>query len=331
MNEVKNLSAPPDVRVDVVNRIMDRVGVSTRPEEFVCEVAWSFQLAHGPAQSEGTVESRLRRCTSYPVFVEALEHARPANSVLLYCCGEGLVGLGESYIRSEWRKVWPQVERVETLAISPRLLWDESRWPREQFDAVVSLSQLHFIYNLDQFFEMTGRCLKRGGVYVMAKEVNARYFQQPALQAELAELRAENRKRKRWEAYSPQRYWGFIKRKLGMQKPTERSAFEKANDRIREKLGSRAPLTPVEISRIVEIHRPAETLDGPQIGMNGLDVDHLAKNYLRGYELEWKKTSNHMGFTHTDLLAPKWRKREQELGAQFPDDGAYLSCAWRKQ
>jgi len=318
------------VKESVCERIMHRVGVSLPPAQFIYEVARAYEAIQTANSPPSIIEPRLRCCHSYPVFQQALREGGPAASTLILGCGEGLCGLDDSYARTEWGRAWPNTSKVDSCLLSPPVLWDESRWPKDQYGAIVSHSMVHYVYNLDQYFRLVDRALLPGGTYVMGHEVSARFWLRPELVSATAKLRQDLRGTGRWKRLAdPKAYWRRIGKYLHVEEPLDLTA--QINLVLRRRLKTTEDVTSEEISRLVEIHRPLEKPCDLQIGRSGFDVDELSRTYFSDYELVWSGSSGFTGFTHPDHLPPHWRERDAELSRRFPNDGVYFSACWRKK
>ena len=326
---VSGQAVPPGVRPEVVESIMDRVGVSMPPEIFQFEVARAFEVVASGRERRGRVEPHLRSCHSYPVFQQALRRAGPMKSVLILGCGEGLPGLDYEYTEAEWKRIWPDTPHLDVISVSLPQLLNESAWTPQTYDVVVSHSMIHYIYRTDLLFCRIRQVLRGNGVYVMGKEVNARFAQTPELVRRARDLRvAIGRARRRRAPFNFRRSRAFLRRLLGYEPPV--SLIEGVNTILDRRLKVKRDLTQQEISRLVEVHRPEVPPSDLQIGMAGFDVECLAESYLRGFELEWFKSSGYLGYQHPTDWPKMWHNLESDLASRHEGRGIYFSACWRK-
>ncbi len=299
-------------------------------DEFALAVTTAYAGAQRTLNGQDAIEQALRRCHSYPVFQEAIQKAGAARSVLILGCGgDGLIGLPADYARREWLRVWPGTERLDSLNLTCDLLADESRWPDGGYDVVVSHSMLLYFFRLDRGFEFISRALRSGGIFLMGKEVNARFWQEPALPAATRQLREERRAQRGGGRFGlPLRLLRAAKRRL-LASPSP-DLTSKVNQALRAQYGATGCLTEAEISRLIEIHRPTDPPSSTQIGMSGFEVDALQRTVLSEFDLIWWRTSGWLGYASRENLSTYWLGKEGDLGSVYPFSGIYLSACWRK-
>ena len=313
----------PVARVDIVQQIMKRAGVDFPPAEFVGCVASAFAEAQRALDPQDAIPTFLRNCPSFPVFQEAIRRAGPARRVaVLGCGGEGIFGMGPQYAQQEWLRVWPESE-ITCIDLTVPFLKDSERWPVSIYDAVISVSMVHYIFDLDAFFQMIRRLLRPGGAYVFGREANARYFRNAALRQTWEEWRASRPTR------SALRHTvsGWRQRVSGLF--TE-SLLDRANLIAKKRFGFRTKLSAEDFRCMIEIHRPAQPPSLQQVGLNGFDPEDLVETYLPGFRTEWLGSSVHLGYVPHESIQGDWKRRIDELAVKYPQDGAYLSAVLRK-
>lgn len=321
-------STPLGLNVAHLATIMERLGVSLSPEAFQYEAARAYETIASGTRAAGLVEPALQTCHSYPVFRSALRRAGPAKRVLVLGCGEGLPGLDSEYPSKEWLEAWPETPVVDRMALSWPVLLNKNGWGRDEYDVVVSHSMLHFIYRIDLALERIKQVLRPGGMYVMGKEVNARFGRVPELVQNAIRLNQELATRKRLRSIVDfKRYY----RRLGPLFATDPplSWTEGVNLVLRRRLQTRGDLTSAELSRLVEVHRPLLPHSDQQVGMQGFDVDFLSGTYLEGFELDWFESSGYLGYQHCHQWSAKWLRQNRTLAAQHAGRGVYFSACWR--
>jgi hypothetical protein len=307
---------------------MEKAGVSMPPEKFAYEVSRAYSALDTGLSEPAVVPSRLRSCHSYPVFQESLRQAGRPRSALVLGCGEGLCGQTATYAKTELERIWPDAPAVDTLELTPPVLWDSSRWPRRRYDVVVTHSMVHFVYDLGLLFQLIDGALTPNGAYVMGKEENARWWRNGDLQAHAAKRRVRYQRRSRWTRYFSLYNWHqFAGRMLGIP-PVD--VYQGVNRILARRLGAKTPLTPEEISRLIEVHRPREAPGGMQIGMCGFDTAHLQAKYLPDFRLQWFGTSGWLGYAPQEHLSRQERETAIQFGRRYPEDGVYFSACWRK-
>lgn len=313
----------PRVRVEIVQQIMKRAGVGCPPAEFVACVASAFAEAQRALDPQDSIPTFLRNCPSFPVFQEALRRAGPARSVaVLGCGGEGIFGMGHQYAQQEWLRMWPQSE-ITCIDVTVPFLRDSESWPLSVYDAVISVSMVHYIFDLDAFFRMIRRLLRPGGAYVFGREANARYFRHPVLRQTWEEWRASRPRRSMFRRTVS----GWRQRASGL---FAESLLDRANLIAKKRFGFRTKLSAEDFRCLIEIHRPAQPPSPQQVGLNGFDPEDLVDNYLPGFRTEWLGSSVHLGYVPHESIQGDWKRRVDDLAVQYPQDGAYLSAVFRK-
>lgn len=313
---------------------MARIGAKLDPFEFLCVVQRTYQELQ-PAGTAEEMKVKLRACPSYEIFRAALESARGSYlssvNALAIGCGAGYAGMPASYAAGVVKEVFRQRQHtvVEECDVTPEMMHSRIRSTR-RFNLVVTHSMMHRIASLQPFFQFIDDHLAEGGVLVMGHEPNARFFRNADCRAALEELRAANRRRRRLRSLAdPSRWFGRAARLLG--KRPERSLFDQVNGALRLRYGFSGDLTSNEMTRLIDIHRPAEHGTGFAIGLNGFDCQDIEREFLPGFRHLWVGTSGHLGYAHSDHLPKAWRERQSQLSARYPDDGAVFSACWRKE
>jgi hypothetical protein len=303
---------------------MKRARVEMDPREFAFVVSLARRTAQTALRSDASsVFALMRDDHSYPNFQEAIRRAGPARRVLaLGGATDGYCALDPDYTATEWTACWPD-SAVDSLALNPEAIRNPGRLPRDHYDAVISTSLVLFLYSLEELGALLEHTLKQGGRYVFGKEVNARFFRNHEVMARLKEWRARRHEgasvRKRIR-----RFWRGL---FPAANPVETAA----NRILREKHGFAVNLKTEEFRAMIEIHRPAEPPTATQVGLYGFDVEELASSIWPFLQLNWWKSSGHLGYAPHSLLDPHWKGVEADLAARYPDDGVYLSACFTKQ
>lgn len=310
--------------------LMKRIGAMLDPFEFLGLVQRTYQELQ-PAGTEEQMVARLRACPSHEIFRAALDRARPQSrppvKALVIGCGAGYAGMTASYAAGVLKEVFGPDTAIEECNVTPEMIASGIH-PARQFDVIVTHSMMHRFANLARLFAFIDTRLADGGVFVMGHEPNARFFRNADCAQALTELCAANRRRRRLrDLADPVRWWQRAAQLLG--KRPEPSLLEQVNIVLRLRHGFTSDLTPDEITRLIDIHRPVEQNTGFSIGLSGFDCDQLEREFLAGFRRLWLGTSGHLGYTHSD--SKEWRERQSQLAARYPDDGAVLSVCWQKQ
>ena len=312
-----------DVRPEIVNAIMKRVGVDLPPEQFVHAVACAYAAV---APTRGAARLELQH--SDPVFQESIRRSRASQSALMLRCGNGLCGFDPSYARREFLDIWPSVSDIEECAVTAPLLWDESLWPRRQFDTVVAYLMAHYISDIHLIFELIQRVVRPGGAVVMMAH-NARFWQIEELRRAADDVRMTLRRNARLRRYFDVGLWMSRVRRV-FRRDDSPDLRTRVNQVLARRFELAAELTSPEIVHLVDIHRPTHEGDPLQVGMNGFDVQHLTRNYLSGFSLEFYQTRGWAGYVSDEQLPPALREHVDQLARRYPDDGLFFSACWRR-
>jgi hypothetical protein len=310
-----------------------RVGAAMPPRSLPECVSTVFQELQDSGFGQD-MHQAFRRWPSYRDFRGALAASRSAMkaplSILVLGCGKGHAGCGAAYAAGVIREIFEpsDIARLEEFDISPidiqgRLTGLGS------CDLLVTHSLVHFIPNLGSFFRSANRLIRAGGGYVMGHEPNRRYWMNPECRRVLERVRTAQKLRKRIRALlSPERYYARVRSRVAPPEPT---LERRLNDILRRRRQLTSDLTTKEIRRLVDPHLP-DGLDGNfMIGLEGFDWEELQSKYLPGMRPAWTATSGHMGRWNPADLSRRWQRRNAELAARYPDDGATFAVFWRKQ
>jgi SAM-dependent methyltransferase len=323
--------------------VMSRVGARMDTEEFIEAVSVAFQDLQSENRSAGA-DGDFGRDTSFEQFRRALQVAReacdPVRSITVLGCARGFAGKTAEVAGTTVAEVFGGREsvRIETLDLSPALLREFSgisfvqeaafSAQKHSCDLVVAHSVLHFVPDVNPFFDLIKWLLRKPGGLILAHEPNARFWENryclsavDALRRDLsgggltkglrnllrpARMLSPFRKTK----VGPENFWGTLNRMLA------------------ERHGFRDALADNEIRRIVDVHRPEAIPGDFRIGLNGFDADNLGSAYLPGFKLAWSASADHLGYNPRNMLSSRWQAKETELAREYPKDGSVFTAFW---
>jgi len=296
-----------------------------QPAEFAAAVAESFREAE--PVPEAVVEQRFRAGRGYRDLRGMLRKAglAPQARVLAIGCGKGLAGRSAMYAAAVTREVYPSAA-VDEINYGLSL----ERAPGAPYDAVVTHSLLHFVWDTEPLCRLICGAMAGAGSYVMANEPNARFWSNPECTAELERVSAAEDRRRRLLKYAePSRY---LSRLLRAVRPHEtRDVAAGVNRLLRGRLGMRGELTAREIVRIADPHVHDAAPGARRLGSDGLDWDCLEAGPLRGLEIESVRTSGYVMRNNPARVPERWRELDRELARRFPLDGCFFTALWRRR
>jgi hypothetical protein len=311
---------------DRLSELMRRVETPLSPPEFLALVSRTYMDLKG---ADGHVqEESFRRSTSHQVFVAAIRQALTLvphpTSILVLGVGSGFAGCRSRYARSAVIEAFTAAGHpaVESDDLTPRsLLRPRPSLPR--FDIVASHSLLHFVPYLGQCWRHISNSVAPGGCYVMGHEPNARFWQHPHL-VELYRRRVAGNRRPRpaWR-----RALGWVSRAMHLSDHAELHA--QVNRRLIAAGAIAHHLAPVEINRLVDVHRRSLHPSPFRIGLDGIDLQQMSEaEAFADMRLVWSLSYDHAGYSSSESDAGA---ELRELGESWPDDGATCTAVWQKQ
>jgi hypothetical protein len=309
---------------------MERVGWNAEPEEFLAMVALAYRHALRTVAPSG-VEPLFREEASHGAFVDGLEQVcgrlhGPAE-MLVVGCADDYLGCDARYAAEVLREVVPRQKIASVYSIN--LTRDDLHRPVRscgglRFDLVVSHSLLHFIPELGAVLRRIVTSLPESGMYLMAHEPNARFWLNQELLEERRRMAAgELARGRRQQLFSLAAYTTKLRLIVGWRPPID--LVRVANQDLRERHAFHAILSPHEMARIVDPHRPADGANEFRIGLNGFDARNLRIGPNR---LAWARSYDHLGYVDYRGLPDKWARRNRELEQAYPDDGVNWTALW---
>jgi SAM-dependent methyltransferase len=317
-----------------LSSVMRRTGSRLDPVGFIEAVSLAFQEVHSRNSSQ-QAELAFRTDPSFRSFETALHLAWDAGSpqaILVLGCGPGFAGKTAEFALSTVAEICqpPASRRIDSLDVSPALLGSlpESLSGRPQsYDLIVSHSLLHFIPDVNQFFQLVRFLLKPSGGLILSHEPNAAFWRNPACMAAIVDLRKRNRRRGT-RILLPANWRARLNTLIGRSRP---GFWDEVNRVLANRYGFIEPLAENEIRRIIDVHRPEAVPGKFRIGLEGFDMDEVRRTYLPGFRAIWTATCEHLGYTPRRSLSPQWQRKEAELAAEHPWDGSLVTTYWRQE
>jgi SAM-dependent methyltransferase len=330
-----------DASMEQLLAVMHRVGASSDPEEFIEIVSNTFREVQTRRYPRVETE-HIRAEASFDLFRKALESARAKHganaSILILGGGEGLAGKPGAFARGAVVDVFGAevAAKACVLDITPALLRDVSELSvstalvpggTHTYDLVVEHSLLHFVPNLEGFFDFVRAALKPRGGVVLGHEPNSRYWQNAECLQSLEALQRE-RSRTKWMSRILRPLKRVFAKRAAASQPF--NLLAEVNSVLAQKHGFSAPLSENEIRRIVDVHRPEANPGNFRIGLNGLDVEAIGSEYLSDFGLTWSASAGYSGYVPEQALDAKWRRRQDALATKYPHDGTVWSAYWSR-
>ena len=202
--------------------------------------------------------------------------------------------------------------------------------PDKTFDAITFNSTVHHVPDLRRLFAEVDRLLAPGGCVIMGHEPNRAFFTHPIL----------------WPNYrlvslvcNPRTSFGEILRRAGLIDPARRLArrfsgsmrgYQQIVDAVNAQLLAegllRQPLTPDEVTAIVDVHSPTA---GGYDPARGIDLGQLRSQHLPGYVLEHFETYDHLA--EATAASRFTRHYDGLLRRRFPQAGSKFLAVLRKR
>lgn len=296
------------------------VGAAPAPAEFKAILGEVYHAARGISDHE--MRSRFRKTRAYAAFRALLrEVAPPAGArILAIGCGPRMAGRGAAYAASVVRECFPGTV-VEELNLQNEVQPEASRvchGEEPSFDLVVTHSFLHYVDELRRVCEWIGGMLRPGGRYLMANELNVRFWRNPEIVREMRRVEAAESRRSRLLNYAnPRRYLAKARRALRGRHSLD--AIARTNRLLHQRLDLDGDLTAREITLILE----------PYIdGMSWADLESGALSFMR---LETVRTSGYLMREDPAHVPARWRALNENLAARYPLDGHTFSALWRQR
>jgi SAM-dependent methyltransferase len=303
--------------------VISRVGSKLDPESFIETVASTFQEVQDAANNFAAA-SDLRSDSSFVLFQKALTLAAakmPNPSILVLGCGRGFPGKPAAVAVEAVKEVFSA--SVTSLNLTPSMLRREPVPLPQKYDLVVAYSVLHFIPDLNAFFDLVCGALKPSGGLILGHEPNARFWKNRDCRAAISRLRSRRNWRRKIGSLDP--------RRLFRKAPAQPTIWERVNRILQQSYGFTAPLSENELRRLVDVHRPEANPGDFRIGFNGFDPDELRRAYLPGFRQAWIGTADHLGYNPIHLLSEDWQRTEKLLAGRHPLDGCVFTGYWTRQ
>ncbi len=314
--------------------VMQRTGCTLDPPEFIKAVSLAFQEVYSRNPPK-EAERAFRAGSSFGLFETALHLGWDAGSspiILVLGCAQGFAGKTAGFAVPTVAEICQPAadRRIDSMDLSPVLLRSlpETFAGREHsYDLIVAHSLLHFIPDVGQFFEAVRLLLKPSGGLILSHEPNAAFWRNTACRAAVAELRKQQLGR--WgrilrPEYLRRRFRKLIGRQLA-------SFWDEVNIVLQQHYGFTGRLAENEIRRLVDVHRPEAVPGKFRIGLNGFDMDEIARTHLPGFRSVWTATSDHLGYHARHSLSQQWQRKEAALAAEYPLDGSVVTAYWRRE
>lgn len=330
--QVAALGLPdPEICVPNLCSLMERVGCTASPAEFLGFVSRSYQYA---LKTLTIPDAPFESQPSHVVFREGLARASrflPDNArILVVGCGEDLAGRKADYaVQAVHDVISPgKVSILHSWNWTRADVTSTTRFENvSHFDLVVTNSLLHFAAELGAALQRISGLLSTSGMYLMAHEPNARFWSNLFLRQERQQMRVGTATNWRHRVFSWSAYSRKLRTLFGQKQPTSRESV--VNRYLAEKYSLRGFLTAQEIAALVDPHRPSELGDGFRVGLNGLSVEFLSNVWGGHMHTIWTQSYDHLGPSDYSELPLKWQERDRELAAQYPSDGSSWTALWK--
>ena len=332
------MSAQPSSPAHRVEEIILRCGTSLPPAEFIRVVSNLYHQFEAPLYEELHPEILQQVPPLVPELVAAIPG--PVSAVEIGC---GTGEMSEVLVQA----LGARLERYLCSDISAAMLdrcrarlGGDSRVSFRLQDAqqlaaegiiaslVVTCSVIHHVADLPPFFRALGAFLRPGGFYLMLHEPSSRYLRNPECAA-VWQAYSDQQQRRRWRRYFDPR--NYLRRFRWLLRGQRGGIRERVAERLLATGIVRAPISPDEVARLVDIHDPIMNLEDLGFGQRGFWPGELGDQYLPGFQLLRVSTYGFLGNVAEASAPARWRQVAAGLRARFPEDGANFCALWQRK
>jgi hypothetical protein len=315
--------------VVILRQIMERVGRTMPPEDFVSVVFEAFQASRERSAGDH-MPAAFRACPSFQSFCTALTGAKERlghePSILVMGAGDDVMGRDSQYAASVVREVFGPSARITPMDLTTRSIYGE---PQQRADLVVTHSLAHFFFDQESLYRFIARHVKQGGGYVMGNEPNRRFWVNPEVQNAYRTMVESERMRRRIRAWlNPLHYLRRIASLMNAPE-SDMAAFERSvNLYLHKRHDFKGGITIKEMDRIIDPFFPDELPGDHPLGGNGLDWENEIPALLPEFSMEWVASARFLGKQIPQTLRPRWQRLNAEMLAKHPLDGNVFCALW---